>query len=94
MGRNFLIEIEVPGDGKIITLSADEMNVYIYQKQNGKQERVFEIESKVVATGGKAGDPDVNDMLETTCEYVGGDEMHEPLCIDYQDASLSITSET
>jgi len=85
MNRNFLVEIEVTGeDGKIITLDADEMDIYIYQKQNGEQVRVFEIESKVIATDG---------MLETTCEYVGSDDMEEPVLGSHEATSMSIVSE-
>jgi hypothetical protein len=42
--HNFVIEVSVKKDGKIIVLNADDMKINIYQKCNGEQKRILEIE--------------------------------------------------
>lgn len=50
MDRNFMIEIMVEKDGKIISLDTDEMEIYIYQKSNDKTIRTLEITAKKECT--------------------------------------------
>ncbi len=47
---NFVIEVSVEKNGKIIVLNADDMEINIYQKSNGKQVRVLEISCKEECT--------------------------------------------
>ena len=41
--RDFLIEISVEKDGRIIALDTDDMDISIYQKIEGEKVRIFEI---------------------------------------------------
>ena len=41
---NFVIEVSVEKNGKIIVLNADDIKINIYQKSNGEQKRILKIE--------------------------------------------------
>ena len=64
---DFTVEISVENDGKIISLDADDAEIYIYQETGNGKVRVFEItcdtpKGKVIGT------------LSTKVEFVGDED--------------------
>jgi hypothetical protein len=78
---NFTVEISVKNDGKIISLDADEMEIYIYQETGNGTVRVFEIACD--APGGK-----VIGTLRTKVEFVGDEDESGPVELKALDANF------
>jgi len=64
---DFTIEVSSENDKKVISLDADEMEIYIYQETGNGCIRIFEITCN--APGGK-----VIGSLQTRAKFVGGGE--------------------
>jgi hypothetical protein len=64
---NFTVEMSVENDKKVVSLDADEMDIYIYQETGNGMVRVFEITCD--APGGK-----IIGTLLTKVEFVGADD--------------------
>ena len=64
---DFTVEISVEDDKKVISLDADEMDIYIYQETGNGMVRVFEITCD--RPGGK-----VIGTLSTKVEFVGDED--------------------